>query len=73
MSHLLKEKRSKEELKDFLKDKTDDYVLEQYCLARIAFEEDVRKGRYSEHAENVRAILKLCTLKRMAGLEKSIG
>lgn len=66
MSHLLKEKRSKEELKDFLEDKTDDYILEQYALSRNAFEEDVKKGRYSENAENVRAILKLVILRRMA-------
>ncbi|MCA1064692.1 hypothetical protein QTG56_24080 (plasmid) [Rossellomorea sp. AcN35-11] len=70
MTHLLKEKRTEQDLKTYLKDKTDDYVLEQYALSRIAFEEDVKKGRYSEHAENVRAVLKLCILRRMAGLEK---
>lgn len=73
MSHLLKEKRTKVELQEFLSDKTDDYLLEQYAQARNAFEEDVRKGRYSAHAENVRAQLKLIILRRMAGLEKSIG
>ncbi|WP_144509851.1 hypothetical protein [Bacillus sp. FJAT-22090] len=66
MSHLLKEKRTKEELKSYLEDKTDDYILEQYALSRNAFEEDVKKGRYSEHAENVRATLKLIILRRMA-------
>lgn len=72
MSHLLKEKHSKEELKAYLKDKSDDYVLEQYALSRIAFEQDIKNSRYSEHAENVRASLKLCLLRRMAGLEKNI-
>lgn len=43
MSHLLKEKRTQKELRVFLKDKTDDYVLEQYAQARNAFEEDVKK------------------------------
>lgn len=73
MSHLLKEKRTKEELATFLADKTDDYVLEQYAQARNAFEEDVRKGRYSQHAENVRAMLKQAVLRRMAGVEKSVS
>lgn len=73
MSHLLREKRTKDELSAFLLDKTDDYLLEQYAQARAAFEDDVRKGRYSEHAENVRAVLKLSILRRMNGLEKSIG
>lgn len=65
MSHLLKEPRTKEELVNYLKDKSDDYLLEQYALSRIAFEEDVKKGRYSEHAEHVRAMLKLMILRRM--------
>lgn len=69
---LLKKRRTIEELKDYLKDKTDDYILEQYCYTRIAFEEDVRKGRYNGYAEHVRAMLKLTILKRMAGLEKGI-
>jgi hypothetical protein len=70
MTYLLKEKRTKQELRTYLKDKTDDYVLEQYALSRNSFEEDVKKGRYSEHAENVRAVLKLCILRRMAGIEE---
>lgn len=71
MSHLLKEKRSQEELEEYLLDKKSDYLLEQYAQARISFEEDVRKGRYSKHAENVRASLKLTILRRMLGYEQS--
>lgn len=71
MSHLLKEQHKKEELDDFLAKQSDDYLLEQYAQARIAFEEDVRKGRYSAYAEIVRAKLKMAILRRMEnGLKK---
>lgn len=73
MTNLLKEKRTKEELKSFLSDKRNDYLLEQYAQAKISFEEDVRKGRYSEHAENVREVLKDTILQRMGGYEKPVG
>ena len=72
MSHLLKEPLTKEELVIYLKDKSDDYLLDQYALSRIAFEEDGKKGRYSEHAEHVRAMLKLTILRRMARLENHV-
>lgn len=72
MIDLLRRRRTVADLKAYLEDKTDDYLLEQYCHTRIAFEEDVKKGRYNEHAENVRATLKLCILRRMAGIDKGI-
>lgn len=65
MSQLLKEKRTKAELEAFLKEQNSEYLLEQYAQARCAFEEDVRKRRYSEHAENVREALKDILLQRL--------
>lgn len=66
---ILRTPRTVEELNSFLSLQTDDYILEQYVLTRIAFEEDKRKRRYSEHAENVRACLKLAVLKKMTGVD----
>ena len=70
MSRLLKRIVHIDEVEVYLKTQTDEYLLEEYALTKISFQEDMRVGRYSERDEKVRELLKTVILRRMAGLEK---
>lgn len=70
MSQLLRQLWTESELTDYLATKDNEYLLTQYAQAVSAFEEDVRRRRYSHNAELVRETMKQLILQRMKNHEQ---